>query len=429
MRFAAQTLANTTAQIVGVAGTLAISIVVARVLGPAGRGQIALLVTVPWIVSLPLEAGLGMSGVSAVTTGRLSMQELRGAFTVFLPALVAGALLAQTHPIVWAFAKLLPSLNTLSVRVVLGASFAAAVLTLLRSVQLAAGHLQMFNVLLIIDKLILSVGIVALWAVGHLSEQSMAFAVAGAYGGSAVFAAIASRVPTRSAAKRGLRDLCVLGRVGWRVALANSLQSLNYRLDMVILNLLSTTAALGVYSVAVSVGTLIWYVPNAAGTVLLSRVGAFGRAIGAARTAAVSRVVLMAVLVLCAFALLVGRPLIVALFGKQFASAYPLLLLLMPGLLALSPPKVINSYLVVAGHAGVAVYASGIAVVATVALDLLLIPGWGAAGAAAASSVAYVLFAVAMLVGFHRVTDVKYSALLPTPRDITRLASTLRGRV
>jgi O-antigen/teichoic acid export membrane protein len=245
--------------------------------------------------------------------------------------------------------------------------------------------------------------------------------VALAYGSGVVVAAIAGRVPSSIHLLAGARDAAVLIRLGWRVSLANALQALNYRLDVVIMNLVSTVSAVGLYSVAVSLGSLLWYVPSAAGTVLLSQVGTMGRQRGAVHTASVSRVVLVLTLGAAGIAALVGAPAIHLLFGAEFDSSYGVLLLLLPGVVAMSLPKVLNSYLVVMGHPGVSVRASAVAVVATVALDLLLIPRWGPAGAAVASTAAYVLAAAVFALGFRRVSALGLHDLVPTLRDVKRL--------
>lgn len=109
--------------------------------------------------------------------------------------------------------------------------------------------------------------------------------------------------------------------------------------------------------------------------------------------------------ILCLATAGVGRPMIDLLSGEGFTLPYGVLLMLLPGIVALTPPKVINSYLVSANHAGITVCASGLAVGMAIVLDLLLIPRWGPAGAAIASSASYALFGVVVM-GFHRLTGV-----------------------
>lgn len=417
MRFVAQSAENLASQVAAAAMVFVVTVVVARVLGPSGRGQLALLLTVPWLAAIPLEAGLGMSGVAAVTGGRMSLADLRVAISPVLILLAVGALVGQASPIVRLCGEVLPGLGSLGVRAVIAASFTTAMLSLARYMQIAGGCLHRFNVLIVVDKALLLGALLALVAANRLTADSLAIGTALAYGASAAFALVMSRLPCRFEVRVSWVSLRQLTSTGWRVALANGLQALNYRLDVLVLNLMAGVATVGVYSVATSLGSLLWYVPSAAGTVLLGRVGAKGRIQGSRMAANASQFGVVIVVVLATCLVVFGKPLIEVLFGSEFTAAYTVLLLLLPGVVALSWPKIINSYLVVYGHAGVAVLGSGIAVVATIALDLVLISRWGAGGAAVASSVAYLLFAVVFIAGFQRVTGRHWRELMPDPRS------------
>jgi O-antigen/teichoic acid export membrane protein len=425
-RFSRQVLENTGSQIIGAICAFGVSVVVSRLLGAHAQGQMTLLLTVPWLVGLPLEFGVGAAGVAAVATGRIGLRELRAALTVVTGILLVGALVAQLPPVVRVAARALPSLGGLGVRVILAASFATAAATMFRYVQVAAGRLGTFAVMSVLDRVLLLVGVLVLWKMGVLSESSMVLACAAAYGASFLAGCVASRIPTTAAWRTSAATVRLLARSGWRIALANGLQMLNYRLDVVILSALSGAAATGIYSIAGSIASLLWYLPNGAATVLLSRLGRMDAGTAPNRTAKIAGATGALVLILAALVAGIGRPAIAAIFGREFEGSYVPLLLLLPGVVALALPKVVNSYLITVGRTHVAMYASVVGVISTVALDLLLIPRWGASGAAVGSSVAYALFTVVVMAGFHRVDGLSPRAYLVTLEDMDALKSSAK---
>jgi O-antigen/teichoic acid export membrane protein len=64
------------------------------------------------------------------------------------------------------------------------------------------------------------------------------------------------------------------------------------------------------------------------------------------------------------------------------------------------------------------VWASGAAVVANVAGNLLLVPRIGITGAAIASSVSYSILSAILIVYYLRVTGLSWTALVPRARDL-----------
>jgi len=77
------------------------------------------------------------------------------------------------------------------------------------------------------------------------------------------------------------------------------------------------------------------------------------------------------------------------LFGKDFQPAVVPACLLLVGLAVEGAAAVASAYLWGAGRPGANSVGMGVGVVITIALDLLLIPRYGASGAAIASSAAY----------------------------------------
>ena len=93
--------------------------------------------------------------------------------------------------------------------------------------------------------------------------------------------------------------------------------------------------------------------------------------------------------------LIVGKPLLL-LFGPAFGTGYPLLFILSVGLLFRASIGPAESLLTMAGQQGIcaAIYTGTFII--NVGLNIMLIPRWGLAGAATATSSALVLETLAL---------------------------------
>jgi O-antigen/teichoic acid export membrane protein len=93
-----------------------------------------------------------------------------------------------------------------------------------------------------------------------------------------------------------------------------------------------------------------------------------------------------------------GKPAIRVLFSAGFLPAYPALLILLPGVVLLGTAKILTNDIAGRGYPHYNSITSAISLIATVALDFVLVPTRGIVGAALASTLAYSLtFAVSVV--------------------------------
>ncbi len=197
-------------------------------------------------------------------------------------------------------------------------------------------------------------------------------------------------------------------------------KELNYRGDMLLVSFFLNPAAVGFYVIAVNVAELLWKLPEAAGTVLLPKIARAGREEARTFTPLVFRTLLIPMVVICLVLLAAGKPLIRVAFGRSFLPSYPVLALLLPGILAMAFWKIIANTLIGLGHAIKYSITSGVALVAMIGLDILLIPKLGLEGAAVASSISYILATVFIIYLFVRLTDVSpLDLLVPRKSDFS----------
>ena len=212
-----------------------------------------------------------------------------------------------------------------------------------------------------------------------------------------------------------------LVRRGWLGQLSALTYLLLLRLDQPILESYAGVEAVGVYALAAWGGELLWLVPEALNPLLVHsssdhRNG--DRDLVAARTVRVG----LGVTALAAVPMaLLAAPLLGLLRDGAYLPAVAPLRALLPGIVAFAPGAILAGDFIGRGRPQWNTQASAVTVVANVGLCLLWIPGHGLLGAAWASSLAYALGAVVMLLRFRRLTGFSWpTILIPRLSDLSR---------
>lgn len=201
-------------------------------------------------------------------------------------------------------------------------------------------------------------------------------------------------------------------RYGGKGYIGNVTQFLNYRLDIFLVAYFLDVAAVGFYVLAVGIVERLWMIPGSIGTVLFPRVSAIKDAQANQLTPKVSRHTLFIVFVLSIILLVLARPLIQFFFGTAFLPSVEPLMILLPGIVALSFAKVLTSDLAGRGRLEFGMWAAFVSLAVNIPLNLLLIPKWGIAGAAFASTVAYSIAALVVIIAFTKLAKVSWGDIL-----------------
>jgi O-antigen/teichoic acid export membrane protein len=194
------------------------------------------------------------------------------------------------------------------------------------------------------------------------------------------------------------------------------------RLDQGLVAHFHGAAVVGVYSLAVWAGELLWLIPGALTPLLVHSSAASdadrGRDTSAARAVRLG----LSATFLAAVPVGVLAPLLFArLSGGVYAGASPALWALLPGIVAVAPATVLAGDFIGRGHPAWNAQASVLVVFAGIALGLWLIPPYGAVGASIASSLSYACGTVLMLARFRRTTGLAYrTILIPSRADFRR---------
>lgn len=184
---------------------------------------------------------------------------------------------------------------------------------------------------------------------------------------------------------------------GLRAQVGSVMSLLNLRLDFIILSVLTGPGVLGVYAIASKFAELAKVPGRSMAYVLYPRYAKAGRVAAIPRA---KRLILRGGLLTGASVAplwLAASFVIPAIYGSAFQPAVLPAQIILLGLVTNGAGSVITAFLYGIGRPGLNSLALGAGLVVTIVLDFVLIPPFGATGAAIASAVAYTVSSLVLL--------------------------------
>lgn len=380
-------------------------LLVARLAGPQDRGVVAFVTTLPLL--LGYSSTLGLEIANLYLAG--SRPELRPALTStsVVVGMVSGSLFAA---LAWAALSLQPqwvpdATPDAVLALALGSTGLITTQVALDTALIGSGAVRAANLV----RVAIPVLSVIVYASAYLVTNEAGAAVA-------TWAWVAGRivgfvlVVAFAAAAIGIappRRTMVAARASLRYGLpahVGTLASMPIRrFDTLVLGASRGATELGIYTVAVNAAEVFMYLPTAVSMVLLPATA--GRSSDEIR-AMVRRTALVVVgltILGAAVAALLAPAIVRIVFGQEFVGAVTPLRIMMVALVGMSVRILANTGLQGGGRQALASGMTVVTLVVVVALDLALIPRFGAEGAASASAIAYWVGALLLYGAFVRV--------------------------
>ena len=403
-------------QVFGMAAGAITNIVIARTLGPPGKGILTLLGSGVFMATSLGALGLQAASVYLIGKGRFTKEEMAAAVTV--TGLATGVLCAIAT---WLFLPRFQGTVPLT-PLMIGATALVVMPALLRlnlsGIFLATGRMFAYNLSLAGLSVAWTIGAFVLLVPlrGGVQDAVLALVRHPDRGGAGHHCGRLPEAPPRT---RGLWR-CLRSSLGFglQTYAANLIWIMVLRIDSFILAAYRSAAEVGIYSVAVLVAEVMLHLPRSLSLVLTRRFAAGALLPTAHLAARASRLGSMAVFGLGIGLAVLAQPVIPFIFGAGFTASTPPLLWLLPGIASLSIAAPLSLYLV--QQRGKPVWTGGSALIAlliNVGLNLLWIPRHGAVGAAWASSVAYTVHAVVIALLFRNQTGLGWAHLVLPRRD------------
>jgi len=396
-------------------------VVVAQGLGPEGNGRYSLALLVITVLAALFNGGVGLASVPPLRQHKIDPRRILGAQTLWM-AVVAGILIILGVLVrftgLWQW---LEEALTWDLSLILVAGAAIMALLLFETANydlLAAGRVVLGTRVAAIRALfhLGTMGLLLVLARLDLTLALLTFAMV--HSVAAIFMAWQARrvVLAMPPAPRGEALLGLMGgllRRGWLGQLSALTYLLLLRLDQLFIEGSHGVAAVGIYALAAWGGELLWLVPEALNPLLVHSSADIENPTVRDQTAARAvRIVLLVTFLAAIPAALLVSPVLGLLRNGEFLAAAGPFRVLLPGIVAFAPGAVLAGDFIGRGRPHWNTQASIVTVVVNVGLCLLWIPSRGIMGAAWASTVAYAMGAVVMLVRFHWATNIPWHALL-----------------
>ena len=377
--------------------TFAVNVLAARALGPEERGELALMILLPGLASTFTMLGFDASNLYF---GGASVGNFRWVCKVSLVySIVAGTLVAIS---LYGVGKIWPvlGLGLDDTQVVLALSLTPVLMlgALLGNAEAARGRVNVYNIISAVAMGLYFVGVLVLGLTSWLSAMHIFFI----FGSSHIFAGTALSVTCRLWKKGhhrqvGFREYTLYGL---RAYLLNVTQYSMLRINTPMLQILATTAGVGLYAVAYPITESLFLLTMAINFSLVPRI---------AKSEFSRKSLLLIALVTLGFSIVgsivlgMSAPFFVPfVFGSEYRESVTLLWILLPGFSLYIFGRVFQTYFSGRNLFSPSILSATLALSTLVISGYYLIPRYEAVGAAWALSMSCAVFAVTIFQWFLR---------------------------
>lgn len=367
---------------------LATSVIIARMLGPEGRG---LQATIAAVTALGIQ--FGNLGLHSSNTYYVSRDP------GLLPTLIGNSLLVSlggtgllailAFKVFSAFPSLVPLDRVLLILALTGVPLGLAYL-LLQNLLLGTQRIREYNRIELVSRVTMVALLVGLLLARAVSVEAVAVVgiCASALAASWAFWGLRGALKSRIAISWPLLK-SHLG-YGFKAYLAALFAFTVLRADILMCGYLLGETATGHYSIAVSMADLVYMLPVVAGTIAFPKLVAesdprlrWQKALGVAKW------ILVIMLAIAGVSAILAKPVVMLLFGKEYAPAVLAFLWLLPGIVLLGVNGILMNYFAAEGMPPIAIWSPAVASIINIGLNLVLLSRLGIQGASIASTVAY----------------------------------------
>jgi len=374
----------------------ATDVALAQLLGPSGKGYVALLVINPVMLAVITGGGLDFA---LNCLGLRHKERKHSIFSVIalmgfgLGLLVAAILLTNIFGIRSAIFQGIPAEHKNAVLLSSGIIPVEILFMLSGMLAITLGKPVTFAKMRIIRRLVVlvSVGIAGFLFYSNVVAFifTVVFGQVAAITCGILFGLIASGYRW----ERPYLNIKEVLKENARAYLGRVAERFETRISIVMLGLIGTGAMVGKYTVATCIAEAIFMVSNSIATVLFSRSTQFNRNLhDQAFRLMVPIATIFAVIIMAVSTIAI--PLI---YGEDFSDSVGLLFCLLPGVVAFSLVQILTPSFVHTSKSNIISLAHSIGLVVNISGNIILVPWLGAVGASLASSGSFIITLVVLL--------------------------------
>ncbi len=426
-KFSTDTLITLSTRIVNFLFGMVISIIIARILGPEGKGIYSLAILVPTLAITFSNLGIGPATIFYIGKEKYDLKKILGNNLIF--SLIIGALALLIGFIIILLTKGLffkdvpiSLLMTALILIPFSLSF-----TLLNQIILGMQQILKYNILEFSKQFFFLILVVIvllgfrLELLGALLSHIFAILLAAFFSGIVVYKLVGGI--NYKLDKKYSKDLFFYGI---KAHISNILSFLNYRADIFLISAFLNPAAVGYYALAVGIGEKLWLISTSASKVLFPRVASEKDSKRLKEfTPIVSRNVLFFTLIGAVFAYLLSEWIIVLLYSEAFLESIRPFQILLIGIIAASISRVLSHDIAGRGKVILNTYMAALTVIVNISLNILFIPRWGINGAAWASVISYSIHLIVKLLIYSKISGNPVSKIIFIQKDDLKLYKNL----
>lgn len=406
-------------------------IIIARTLNVVGMGQYTLAILIPSLLSQVLSFGLQSANIFSI--GRKKMKEAEVLYVNLLSLLVIsiigtiGCCIFLSLYANWAFPQIPVDLLYLATLSLIPLMFT----TVLPSILQATQKFNIFNIICILQPVIMllvTLSIIIFYS--DILSIFYAYTLANFITFFIIIIILLKNIEIKTySLVKFYKEF-----MGYSVKshLSNIVTLLNYRSSLFILGFFTSPALVGIYTVGLQLVEKLWLPSQAVSTIFLPKIthnlNEENSKDLAKATVDIARLVFIFTFLLGFIFSLLLPILINLFFGIEYTQSIVVALLLLPGILAWTPSRILANDLAARGLANINLHNACWVLLINVILSLFLIPYLGIKGAAIATSIAYSSDFLLRASAFNKVTGVKVIRnLIPQSTDLQVVKNLIKG--
>jgi O-antigen/teichoic acid export membrane protein len=379
------------------------SVVIARYLGPEGKGILTAVFVVPTLL-----LSFGDLGVRQATThliGKKIYPEHKIIQSLLLIYVLSSLVTVTVSSLIYYYG---PARNYDIKLLLLAVLTIPALLfsTYSRGIALGVRRVKKALTIELSNQFIYLFGLLLFLPIAGLGVSSAA--------GARLLGAVTGCINSLSLVQKGLDKNKIINiepklivnmlKLGISFSVVLFLLSLNYRVDILVLERMASSVEIGIYSVGVQIAELLWQIPMALNVLIFSYSATdLSQLDSIRRVSKLLKYSLIVAIILGSLIYLISPFLIELLYGNQFQDSVTVTRILMPGVLAALVFKLLHADLAARGKPMAAFLVFLCTALLNIILNIILIPKYSINGVAFASTITYCLGALVYRIQYHRI--------------------------
>lgn len=400
---------------------LAVVTIIARVLGPEGQGQYAVIILLPTMLMTLLNMGVQSASVFHIGQRNYSIQTVYSTnllIAVFLSLFSVALGLIVIHIIGDNVFSDVPNHYLLLILLVIPILYMNK---LFQAIFQGCQDFKSFNIIIITTQVvnllfvILIVYLLPLGLVGAL----ISFFIGQIITLITIMQLLKKRLSIKLVDRSVSTSLIKQSfSYGVKAHLSNILAFINYRADIILISYFMNPVAVGVYVIAVTISEKMWVFSQAISTVLFPRISSYSEETQRNKlTSMVSKIVLYISAIVAIVVFFTVDSLVIIIFGIEYIESSTIIKILLPGIVLFSMDKILSNDLAGRGLPIINFRVSLITVMINITLNIALIPLYGLSGAAIATTTGYCITWIIKVITFSKITSTSLTSLFLITKD------------